>query len=165
MLQFHQAGFAAGRGLALESQRQDITTHAPVAFQPVPGLIESGLQIALVEHDQHRDALGFGRDQRARELAFGELGVGRDQHQDLVEVGGEGLGAHLVLPVKQVAPGVHAFDAAFVARGLPLHMVAHDHLALLSARVADAALSVRAFHQAVPSVGRHHQPGKGAGRL
>jgi hypothetical protein len=51
---------------------------------------------------------------RARELVLGELGIGGDQHQHLVEVGGERLGADLVLPVEQVAARLDLLDRAFV---------------------------------------------------
>ena len=143
----------------LQAQRQHRAAHAAVGLEPCPGAVERGLQVALVEHDEHVNALGLRRDQRARQLAFGEFGIGGHQHQHLVEVGREGLGAHLVLPVEQVAPLVDALDAALVARHLPLHLVTHDHGVLLAAGVADAASAVGAFDEAMAAMRRHHQTG------
>ena len=88
----------------------------------------------------------LGRDQRAGKLAFREHRFGRDQDQHLVEVGGERLGADLVLAIEQVAPLLHLLDRPLVALarwgGLPQHAVAHHGLALLAAWVANAALAV-----------------------
>jgi len=73
------------------------------------------------------------------------------------EVGGKRLGADLVLPVKQVAPGLHLLDGAFVFAGLPQHLVAHHRLALLAARVADQSPAIGCFDPHVAAMAGHDQ--------
>ena len=66
----------------------------------------------LVEHDERRNALRFGRDQRACQLHRRKLGLRCNQDQHLVDVGGKRFGADFVLPVQQVAALVDALDHA-----------------------------------------------------
>ena len=144
-----QPGFAAGGGFGLQAQRQNFDAHLTVGCQALPGAVKRGLQVALVEHHQHRDLLRLGGDQGPGQLPFGEFRVGGHQHEDLVQVGRERLGPQFVLPVEEVAPGADALDAAFVGRGRPLHLVAHHHLALFAARVANAPFAIGRFDQAM----------------
>ena len=71
----------------------------------------------------------------------------------LVEVGGERLGAPLVLAEQQVAARLDVLDHAFVAGRLPAHAVADDAVALLAARVAQDALALGRFDHEVAAVG------------
>ena len=82
--------FAQGvQALALlQAQRQHGGAHAPVGREPRPGLLERLAQVLLVEHDEGTDALGLGREQGARELAFGEHGLGRQEDQHTRSLGG-----------------------------------------------------------------------------
>ena len=143
----------------LQAQWQHGAAHAAVGVQAAPRALECGAQVLLVEHDERIDAGVLGRDQGPGELALGELGVCRQEHQHLVEVGGKGLGAQFVLAVEEVAAGLDALDAALVAGGLPLNAVAHDHRVLLAARVAEQAAAVVLLHEAVAAVRSHHQAG------
>jgi len=157
----------AGRGGWRGRQRQYGATHAAVGSQAPPGVGEGGGQISLVECDERGDACGLASDEGAGELVFGKSRLGGQQDEGLVNIGGEGLGAHLVLPVQQVAARFDALDAAFVLRGLPQHAVARHGLAFLAARVADDALAVRRFHNAVAAVAGDDEAalqGGGAGR-
>ena len=69
-LQFVQPGFGGGGGFTFEAQGQYRTAHAAVGRQACPGAVKARLHVALVEHDQHVNVLGLGRDQGACELAF-----------------------------------------------------------------------------------------------
>ncbi|RYY84904.1 MAG: ribosome small subunit-dependent GTPase A, partial [Comamonadaceae bacterium] len=80
-----------------QRERQHAVAHVLVRHQPGPGAFERLHQVALVQRDQRGDVFHLGGDQRARQLHLGELGFGGDQHQHLVEVGRERLGADLVL--------------------------------------------------------------------
>src|SRR5262249_4321257 len=101
---------------------------------------------------------GFGGDQRPRQLRLAERGLARHQHEDLVEVGGEGLGAPLVLAEQEVAPRLDVLDHALVAGSLPAHAVADHRLALLAARVADEPPALGRLYDEVAAVTGHHQP-------
>ena len=126
--------------------------------QPRPGPLEGLDQVALVQRDQRRRCRSASAAISARASWFSEnSGSARDQDQHLVEVGGERLGADLVLPVEQVAPRRDLLDRAFVLAGLPAHPVADHRLALLAARVADEPLAVGRLDHAVPAVAGDHQ--------
>jgi len=66
-----------------------LAPHMAVGPQALPGARERLDQVALVVRDQRRDARRFCGDEGARELAFGEHRLGRDQDQHLVQIGGE----------------------------------------------------------------------------
>ena len=67
------------------------------------------------------------------------------------------FGADFVLAVEQVLALHHPLDRALVAGGLPHHAVTDHRLAFFASWVADAALAVGAFHQAMAPEGRYHQ--------
>src|SRR5450830_193288 len=135
--------------------------HVPVRGQPGPGAGKGLDQIAFVEADDRGDVLSLGCDQGARELVCRKLRLGGHQDQHLVEVGGKGFGADLVLPVEEILAGQHLLDGAFLAltrRGRqPAHTVTHHGLALLAAGVADAPHAIGALDDAVAPVAGHHQ--------
>jgi hypothetical protein len=79
--------------------------------------------------------------------------------KNLVQIGGEGLGANLVLAVKQVAPLVDFFNRSLVLAGQPLHAVAHHGLRFFAARVANDALATCRLYQEMAAVAGHHQAG------
>jgi hypothetical protein len=116
-----------------------------------------GGHVGLVQKHRGGDAGALGGDQRARELRFAEHGRAGHHHEDLVEVGGERLGAPFVLAKQQVAPRLHVLDDAFVAGHHPAHAIAHHRIALLAARMADEALSLRRLDEVVPAVARDHE--------
>ena len=89
----------------------------------------------------------FCCNQGAGELFAGESGLGRNQDQNLIEVGCKGLGTQLVLAIKKVAPGLDFFYRSRVPRGLPQHTVADHAQAFLAPRVADDSLAIRLFDQ------------------
>src|SRR5262249_10581078 len=76
----------------------------------------------------------------------------------LIEIGGEGLDAELILPVQQVAPRVDPLDDAFVSAVPPLHAITDHGFAFLAPGVAADAAAVPGLDQVVPSVGAHHEP-------
>ena len=78
--------------------------HAPVGREPGPGALDGSTRSLLLRAMRGRDARP--RAAISARASWGSLntGLGRDQDQHLVEVGREGLGADLVLPVEQVAP-------------------------------------------------------------
>jgi len=119
------------------------------------------LQVDFVEQDRGLDAGLFGRNQGAAELAFAEAGIRGHHDQQAIQVGSERLGAHLVLPVQQVAPRLDALDHAlgglFVG-GLPAHLVADDAVAFLAAGLAQHRVVVAGLHQVVATVTSDHQP-------
>ena len=96
-----------------------------------------------------------GGDQRARELRLAEHRLGRDDDEQLVDVGGERLRLPLVLAVEQVGARQDRVDHAFVARRLPADAIADDGVALLAARVAEDARAVVALDQQAPAVPRN----------
>ena len=53
-----------------QRQRQHAVVHALVGQQPLPGPREGLDQVALVQRDERRDALGLGRDQGPRQAGF-----------------------------------------------------------------------------------------------
>ena len=134
--------------------------HVPVGLQPGPGAFKRLHQIALVQSNDWRYVFSFGGNQRARKLVAGELGLGCDQDQDLVQVGCKRLGANFVLAVKKVAPGLDLLNRAFVLRSLPQHPVAHHTLAFFAARMADQALALCGFNQKMAAIVRNDQPAR-----
>src|SRR5207245_579455 len=76
--------------------------------------------------------------------------------------GGKGLGAHLVLPVKQVAARLNFFNRAFILRGQPLDAVANHGLAFLATRVADETFAGWRFNEHMAAKPGHHQTRLGA---
>ena len=81
------------------------STSTPIARVGLQALARrgEGRQVALVEDDARRDRRRLGGDQRARELRLAEHRLGRDDDEQLVDVGGERLGLPFVLAVEQVA--------------------------------------------------------------
>jgi hypothetical protein len=88
---------------------------------------------------------------------LGEFRLRRDQNEDLVKVGGKGLGADFILPEKEVAPWLHLFDPALVVRAAPQHPVANHGIVLLAARMADEAVAIGRFHEHMAAMARDYQ--------
>jgi hypothetical protein len=124
-------------------------------LQALPG--EGGLrQVCLVEHDARGDLRALGRDQGAGQLRLAEHRIARQHDHNLVEVGGKRFGLPGVLPKQQIAPRQDLLNHPRIAAGLPLHLVAHHAVALLTARVADGAHAIHALNGVVSAVARNH---------
>ena len=150
-------------GLGLDRQREHLIAHGAVGRQLGPGAAEGFGQVAFVQGNDGADTGGLGGNQCARQLVFRELRLGRHEDEHLVQIGRKGLGAHLILPVKQVVARLDFFDRAFVFRGQPAHTVAHHGLTFFAARVADDAFAVGFFNQHVATETGHYQTCFGAG--
>ena len=139
--------------------------NAAIGLQPLPCHGKRLFQIVLVERDDGGNARIFCSDQGARQLAFREHGLCRNHDQYLIEVGSKRLGANFILAVEQVAAFQHFFNRAFLAlpggRGLPQHTVTDDRLAFLAARVANAALAIGRFNDAVTAMATYDQALRG----
>ena len=145
-----------GCRIGLQRELEHLHAHRAVGLQALAGLHGTGL-VDLVQADQRRDAGAFGGDQRTRQLRFAEHRFAGHQQQDLVQIGGKGLGAPVVLTEQQVAPFLDCFDHAFVAGALPAHQVADHQVGLAPAQVALHTSAFGGLDEGMPAV-RGHDP-------
>ena len=118
-----------------------------------------GRQVTLVQDDAAGNAGRLGRDKRARHLRLAEHRLGRDDEQQLVDVGGERLRLPGVLPIQQVAACQRRFDHPFIAGALPANEIADHAFALLAARVAQHTLPTRRLDDDMPAMAGYDSPG------
>src|SRR5690606_36817588 len=110
-------------------------------------------EIDLVQHDDGRNAGMAGRHQSATQQVVGIGGFGGDDHQQLVDIGGELLGAHVVGAVQQVAPVVYLVDGAFVQTlGADVYVVAHGRPGALAPGKTCAQSAVHHFNDVMSAV-------------
>ena len=147
----------AGPRLLLQGDADHLDADRRVGREPRRGR-RPGRQVLLVEDDPARNLRRLRGDQGPRQLRFAEHRLGGDDDEQLVDVGGEGLGLPRVLAIEKVVPRQHLLDHAFVAAGLPADPVADDGFALLAAGVAESAAAVVGLDDDVPAVPRDDPP-------
>ena len=139
------------------------------------GDLGPGIEVHLVEHDRRRDAVGFRQHQESVDELWDGIGrAGRDDDEDLIDIGGDGTDAAAFRhPALQHRPaGLDADDRMQRAAGLGLepHHIAHHHLRGVELRLAPEdgshldVVHADPIRRSVPlqdraQERRHHAPG------